>query len=87
MRDWILSNTVNIVPVCPHILFSGAEQLRPETYFLGGTLEVLRGCDAAFIIDPIDLSVSSGSRREVRRAAQWGKTLLTTEQEIIQYDN
>ena len=55
-----------IVPVVPHTMYRFWDGLLPDEYFLGGTLELLRRCDAVALVSGWE--ASEGTKGEIAEA-------------------
>lgn len=57
-------------PICPHTNTAHHEGTRPGTYFIAGTLELSRRCDAILVVPDSENSV--GTKGEIRDATRRG---------------
>jgi len=71
------------VAICPHLNSGEFFAQAPEYQFTEGYLEVLRRCDAIFLID--GWGASTGSRRELAEAVKAGLIIIRTIEELETY--
>lgn len=69
------------MPLCPHSLgasFSGTET---DQFWLDGTLELMRRCDAIFMVDGWE--ASEGAKGEREEARRLGIRVVYTERDLL----
>lgn len=71
------------VAICPHLNSGEFFAQAPEYQFTEGYLEVLRRCDAIYLVE--GWGASMGSRREMAEAQRIGLTILKTIDELETY--
>lgn len=71
------------VAICPHLNSGEFFAQAPEYQFTEGYLEVLRRCDAIFLINGWELS--TGCRRELAEAVRTGLTIIRTFDDLETY--
>jgi len=70
-RDlWRTGHTV----ICPHANSALMEGAAPDEHFLAGDLEILKRCDALYLM--LGWWRSEGARMELQKAKEWGKVIL-----------
>jgi len=66
-REWAAAVAeAGYMPVCPHALTVGMDRLQPDEFWLAGTLELMRRCDAVLLTP--GWNRSAGSRSEATEA-------------------
>jgi len=65
----------DLCPIIPHAMFAHWEGLRGEAFFLAATLEIMRRCDAVYLV-PSDWKKSEGTVGEVNEANRLGIPVL-----------
>jgi hypothetical protein len=56
------------MPVCPHKISEHFDGLLTDAFWLAGTMELMRRCDAVYIFDPEHILRSRGTEAEVAQA-------------------
>ncbi len=64
------------MPLVPHSMTRNMGDAAPEAFWYEGTRELLRRCDAVFIVNPNDLDTSAGTRGEVDLAVAIGRPIF-----------
>lgn len=72
-------------PVVPHSNTSHPEyeQAQPYQFWIDGTLELLKRCDAILMSE--DYERSNGARGELQQARVWGKVVFFTIAQLADY--
>lgn len=60
------------MPVVPHSMTANLASAQPEPFWLEGTRELLRRCDAIYVFNARHLQESAGTRGEVAEAQRLG---------------
>jgi len=60
------------MPLCPHKNTEHFDGMLTNEFWLAGTMELLRRCDAVYVFDPGHTETSSGTRAEVDEARRRG---------------
>ena len=58
------------MPLTPHLNTAHFQGTQPDAFWLEGTMELLRRCDAIYIFEIDDLKTSSGTRGELTEATR-----------------
>lgn len=74
-----------LYPVIPHTNTAFWDGLRDAQYFVDGTLEMMRRCDAVMIVPGIDISQSVGTIGEIDDAKRTGLPVFTDYQKLWEW--
>jgi hypothetical protein len=64
------------MPLCPHANTANFHGTCTDAFWLAGTLELLRRCDAVFNFDPARALESVGTQGEIAEARRLGKPVF-----------
>lgn len=67
------------MPMVPHKNTEHYDKLLTDHFWLDGTMELLRRCDAIYVFDDLHLQTSEGTRAEVAEAKLRGLPVLIGE--------
>lgn len=71
------------VPLCPHTMYRNYQGLLPDIFWLSGTMELLRRCDAIFMIPGWQMSLGAcGERKEAQKLSL---PILYDMQQVVDY--
>lgn len=70
-------------PICPHTNTAHHEGTRPGTYFIAGTLELSRRCDAILVVPGSENSI--GTKGEIRDAHRRGAPVFYNVNELEEW--
>ena len=76
-------HTLGVFPLTPHANTAHFDNLAPDEYYLEGTLEVLRRCNAVLMVEGWE--TSSGALAEVAEAGRLGIPVFFTLLELEQW--
>jgi hypothetical protein len=60
--------------ICPHMNTAHFDGLCPDETWLKGDLEILKRCDAIYVLKGWNESI--GTKKEIERAINWGKEII-----------
>lgn len=79
---------LDMFPIIPHMATANMELDAPEVddqYFLDGTMQLLRKCDAVLLVSPDAPEKSVGTKHEVRQAHILGMSVFWKIEELIHW--